>query len=168
MYGETKLAGEKALLETDADAVIFRTSWVYGLRGSNFLLTMRRLMAERPELGVVHDQVGAPTWSRMIAEGVAQVVAQTFRDGGGFEERRGIYHMTSAGETTWHGFAEAIRDLDAVDCRIDPLTTSEYPTLARRPAYSLLNGDKLAECLGIRLPHWLEALKLCIEEGDPA
>lgn len=168
VYGETKLEGERALLESGADAAVFRTSWVYGLRGANFLLTMRRLMAERQELRVVSDQVGAPTWSRMLAEAVAQVVARLAPGGYRFDELGGLYHMTSAGSTSWHGFAEAIRQLDGAACRVLPIPSDEYPTPARRPASSLLDNGRLADRFGIRLPDWFEALRLCMEEDSGA
>lgn len=165
VYGATKLAGERAIAAAGCRHLIFRTSWVYGARGSNFLLTMRRLMRERPELKIVADQVGAPTWCRDLAEATAQVLAQV-RDRD--ESRWGIYHMTNAGETSWHGFAEAIQALDEFDetlqpARLVPIPGSDYPTPARRPLNSRLDNGKLDRTFGLRLRDWRAALALCLE-----
>jgi dTDP-4-dehydrorhamnose reductase len=168
VYGATKLAGEQAIAASRCRHLIFRTSWVYGARGSNFLLTMRRLMRERPELKIVADQVGAPTWCRSLAEATAQVLAQLhspFR-GSDRPEPWGVYHMSNAGETTWHGFAQAIRDSEGMDCHLHPIPTCDYPTPARRPMNSRLDNDKLARVFGIRLPEWNQALKLCLDKAD--
>jgi dTDP-4-dehydrorhamnose reductase len=163
VYGRTKLEGERQLLDSGADAVILRTAWVYGGRGHNFLLTMKRLCSERPELSVVHDQIGAPTWSRMLAEATALMLAQTRPDGFRFGQRAGLYHLTNGGQTSWHGFASAIRDLLGASCTIHPIPTSDYPTPARRPAYSVLDNRKIEQAFGIRLPDWRTALDLCTE-----
>ncbi len=164
-YGQTKLAGEKALAESGADHLILRLAWVYGARGRNFLLTMRRLMTERERIGVVADQFGAPTWSRQIGEACAQVLAQC-RTGAGFAfgERGGIYHLTAAGQASWHQFAEAIRDGLGLACAVDPLTSDQYPTPARRPAWSVLDSGRLARTFGVAIPHWRQGLALCLEE----
>lgn len=161
-YGRTKLDGERQLLDSGADAVILRTSWVYGVRGENFLRTMQRLFIERNELKIVNDQVGAPTWSRMIAEATAQMLAQVLP--GDFGERAGAYHLTNAGRTSWYGFAQSMKELLEADCRIQPISTSEYPTLAKRPMFSVLDNEKLSGAFGLRLPDWHHALKLCLEE----
>lgn len=172
VYGATKLAGERAIQASGCRHLIFRTSWVYGARGSNFLLTMRRLMRERPELKIVSDQVGAPTWCRDLAEATAMVLGQIASPASGFDEAGpwGIYHMTNAGETSWHGFAEAIQALDAFDgtrapARLQPIPSSDYPTPARRPLNSRLNNDRLQRTFGLRLQDWRAALALCLEEG---
>lgn len=164
VYGATKLAGEQAIAAAGCRHLIFRTSWVYGARGSNFLLTMRRLMRERPELKIVADQIGAPTWCRDLAEATAQVLAQVR---GEDESRWGVYHMTNAGETSWHGFAEAIQALDEFDetvplARLLPIPGSDYPTPARRPLNSRLDNDRLEQGFGLRLRDWREALALCM------
>jgi len=165
VYGATKLEGEQAIAAAGCRHLIFRTSWVYGARGSNFLLTMRRLMRARPELKIVADQIGAPTWCRDLAEGTAQVLAQVRAAD---ESHWGIYHMTNAGETSWHGFAEAIRTLDAFDetvvpARLVPIPGADYPTPARRPLNSRLDNGKLARTFGLRLRDWREALALCMD-----
>lgn len=166
VYGATKLAGEQAIRERCRRHLIFRTSWVYGLRGANFLLTMRRLMKERPELKIVADQIGAPTWCRGLAEATAQVLAQVGSPARGADkpEPWGVYHMTNGGETSWHGFAQAILELDAAEtpARLLPIPSGDYPTPARRPLNSRLDNDRLARVFGIRLPHWRDALGLCM------
>jgi dTDP-4-dehydrorhamnose reductase len=168
VYGASKLAGEQAIRERCRRHLIFRTSWVYGARGANFLLTMRRLMRERPELKIVADQIGAPTWCRHLAEATAQVLAQVqspFR-GADKPEPWGVYHMTNAGETSWHGFAATIEELDppATPARLLPIPSSDYPTPARRPLNSRLDNGKLERVFGLRLPEWREALRLCLDK----
>ncbi len=167
VYGASKLAGEQAIQAACQRHLIFRTSWVYGARGANFLLTMRRLMRERPELKIVADQIGAPTWSRMLAEATALILAQQLAPTRGADrpEPWGIYHMTNAGATSWHGFAAAIQALDGEEsrARLLPIPSSDYPTPARRPLNSRLNNDKLARVFGVRLPDWREALSLCMQ-----
>jgi dTDP-4-dehydrorhamnose reductase len=170
VYGATKLAGEQAIRERCRRHLIFRTSWVYGLRGANFLLTMRRLMKERPELKIVADQIGAPTWCRGLAEATAQVLAQVGSPARGADkpEPWGVYHMTNGGETSWHGFAQAILAASRPEhaCHLVPIPSRDYPTPARRPLNSRLDNDKLARVFGVRLPDWDAALKLCLDKAD--
>ena len=170
VYGATKLEGERAIQASGCRHFIFRTSWVYGARGSNFLLTMRRLMRERPELKIVADQVGAPTWCRDLAEATAQVLGRVVSPAGGSDADApwGVYHMTNAGETSWHGFAEAIRQLDDAEAaaRLLPIPSSDYPTPAERPLNSRLNNDKLEKTFGLRLQDWRNALALCMESNN--
>ena len=167
VYGASKLAGEQAIRAACRRHLIFRTSWVYGARGANFLLTMRRLMRERPELKIVADQIGAPTWSRMLAEATALILAQQFSPARGADrpEPWGVYHMTNAGATSWHGFAAAIQELDGGESRahLRPIPSSDYPTPAKRPLNSRLDNAKLARVFGVRLPDWREALALCMQ-----
>ena len=171
VYGATKLEGERLIQASGCRHLIFRTSWVYGARGSNFLLTMRRLMRERPELKIVDDQMGAPTWCRDLAEATAQVLSQMMSPL--FDARKGtasgVYHMSNAGETSWHGFAQAIQALDALDAtreatRLLAIPGSEYPTPARRPLNSRLDNARLEQTFGLRLQYWRSALTLCMGE----
>ena len=168
VYGATKLEGENAIRAGCRRHLIFRTSWVYGARGANFLLTMRRLMGERPELKIVDDQIGAPTWCRHLAEATAQILAQVGSPARGADkpEPWGVYHMTNGGETSWHGFAAAIQTLDAPGkpARLVAIPSSEYPTPARRPLNSRLDNGKLERVFGIRLPDWRDALRLCMDK----
>lgn len=167
VYGETKLAGDQAIRQVGGKHLIFRTSWVYGLRGANFLLTMRRLAAERDEMRVVSDQTGAPTWSRSIAEASAQVLAQYLSPLQKEEQSNlnGIYNLTCGGATTWYDFACAIVKHENNAPRMIPIPTEEYPAPAPRPMYSVLAHEKLEDTFGLRLPDWDRALALCLEEA---
>lgn len=168
VYGESKLAGEKAVAASGAAHLILRTSWVYGLRGKNFLRTIQRLAAEREELRVVDDQVGAPTWSRAIAEATAAVLAQCLHKdsvSGLLHDRGGLYHLSCAGQTSWFGFASAIVAGLPKPPRMTPIATAEYPLPAPRPAYSVLANAKLARAFGVALPEWSAALRLCLADA---
>jgi dTDP-4-dehydrorhamnose reductase len=165
VYGATKLAGEEAIAAVGGRHVILRTSWVYGLRGRNFLRTVRRLAREREEVRIVNDQIGAPTWSRLIAEGTAQMLANADH----VEPLPGVYHFAAGGETSWHGFASAILSGDPDRAlhrcaRVTPIPTADYPTPARRPRYSVLDSGRAARELGIRLPSWEIQLEMVLEE----
>jgi len=164
VYGGSKLAGDNAIQAVDCDHLILRTSWVYGLRGRNFLLTMQRLATERDELRIVADQIGAPTWSRLIAEITAQMLAQLNQADNPLHQQdvRGVYHLSSAGETNWYEFAKAIFHTQADAPRVLPIKTEAYPTPASRPAYSVLNNDKLASTFNLHLPAWDQALSVCL------
>lgn len=168
VYGTTKLAGEQAVQHAAVPHLILRTSWVYGLRGHNFLRTMQRLARERDTLAVVDDQFGAPTWSRLIAEATALVVAR-WLDRSNQTATSGIYHLSCGGRTSWHGFTAAIlAQLAAPDeklARLSAIPTSGYPTPAARPANSQLDCDKLTATFGVRLPNWESALALCLERN---
>jgi dTDP-4-dehydrorhamnose reductase len=161
VYGRTKLAGEQALSASGAAHFVFRTSWVYGARGANFMLTMLRLAAERPALRVVSDQHGAPTWSRDIASATAAVVA---RYGAGERAPSGAYHMAGSGETSWHGFAERILCIAGVATPVEAIPTSAYPTPARRPRNSRLDTARLHRTFGLRLPTWEASLERCLAD----
>jgi dTDP-4-dehydrorhamnose reductase len=154
VYGESKAAGEAAIAEVTTRYLVLRTSWVYGASGKNFLRTMLRLGAERPELRVVDDQRGAPTSAAAIATATALLVDQPQ------SAASGIYHMTAAGSTSWCGFARAIFEASALPTRprVQPISTADYPTPARRPANSILSNDKFAHAFGFRLPTWQQQL----------
>jgi len=169
VYGKTKLAGEQAVCASGANHLIFRTSWVYGARGKNFLLTMLRLAKERSELRVVDDQIGAPTWSRSLGEITALVLAQLCAPGAGkdvMEQVSGSYHLTSSGQVSWCGFtAEILRMANVQPLpRLVPITTPEYPTPAARPMNSVLLNDKLMRTFGLAAGSWESNLRLCLEE----
>jgi len=170
MYGRTKLAGEQALASAGVPYLVLRTSWVYGARGKNFLLTILRLAAEKPELRIVADQIGAPTWSRAIAA-ATEAIAQRWVEEAA--ERSGVYHMTAAGEASWHGFAtEALRLADQKSTKLIPIPTTEYPTPAARPRNSRLDCGKLENAFGVRLPEWKISLAAVTREmaapGSPS
>lgn len=166
VYGRTKLAGDIAVRQANPAHLIFRLCWVYGARGQNFLLTMRRLAQERELLRVVHDQFGSPTWSRMIAEATALALQQAGRDDNP-SAYTGTYHLAASGHTSWHGFAEAI--ISSVPaavrkCRtVEPIPTESYPLPARRPASAVLCCDKLEKTFGLRLPDWRTSLQDVLE-----
>ncbi|WP_321796363.1 dTDP-4-dehydrorhamnose reductase [Caballeronia sp. J97] len=165
VYGKSKLAGEQAIAASGCDHLIFRTSWVYGARGKNFLLTMLKLGAERDELGVVADQIGAPTWASTIAALTSHVLAQAVRaDQDWWKQKSGVYHLTSSGSTSWHGFAEAIFEKSSLSKKptVKPIPASAYPTPARRPANSRMSQHKLFDAFGIEAPDWADALELCM------
>lgn len=168
VYGASKLAGEKAVQAAGVPHLILRTSWVYGLRGANFLLTMRRLARERETLAVVDDQIGAPNWSRLLAEATALVVARWLMQTD-LARLSGIYHMSCGGHTSWHGFAAAIlADLaqsEGLVARLTAIPSADYPTPAARPANSRLDCGKLAAAFGVRLPDWETGLALCLEHN---
>ena len=157
VYGASKLAGEQAIAASGGRHLILRTAWVYALHGHNFLRTMLRLAGERDELRVVADQVGSPTPAWLIADVTATVLRHGLVESG-------IRHLVTTGETSWHGFAEAIMDealaggLIARRPRVIPITTGEYPTPARRPAYSVLDTSALRRDFGLALPTWRDAL----------
>ncbi len=167
VYGKTKLAGEEAVQDSGAAHIILRTSWVYGARGKNFLLTMLRLAREREELKIVADQIGAPTWSRMIAEVTSQILSRRI---GHWRELAGLYHLSAGGSTSWHGFASRIVELGAIPTkpRIVPIPSTEYPLPAARPKNSILSNAKLAAAFGLSLPDWEESLRLCMDRDGVA
>ena len=181
VYGGTKLAGEQAIQAVDVPHLILRTSWVYGARGKNFLLTILRLAQERETLSIVDDQIGAPTWSRAIAEATGGILEHlgygkpAFRDG--CAGQRGIYNLTAAGQTSWHGFAAAIL-AHAASARpgesefalarvpvLKAITTEQYPTPAQRPRNSVLSNAKVQSAFGLVMPDWKFSLADCMSSG---
>ncbi len=165
VYGITKLDGENRLLDSGTPALILRTSWVYGRYGHNFLLTMQRLLQERDELKVVDDQIGAPTWSRLLAEVSAQLLYRVLSGDIDLEHHSGLYQVTGAGQTSWWGFAKAIQKASGASCKLLPIASREYPSPAKRPAYSVLDNGKLLETFGLALPDWEVSLAMCLAEG---
>ena len=167
IYGRSKLEGENAIKLSSCKSVILRTSWVYGERGSNFLLTMLRLGRERDSLSVVNDQIGSPSYSGDIALATLQLCLKYREDPDLNTELAGIFHLTSSGETSWYGFAKTIFELASefesfTLNQILPISTAEYPTPARRPAYSVLNCTKLKTVFDIEMSSWKESLQQCI------
>ena len=175
VYGRTKLAGEDAIRSSGAAHLLFRTAWVYGTTGKNFLLTILRLASQREELRIVSDQSGAPTWSCAIASATASLLHRF--PPAALAERTGTYHLTAAGETTWYDFARAILEDCSDPSRLGPwfaqatsgrpliaksvlpISTAEYPTPARRPAYSVLSNRKLFQTFALALPDWRSQLR---------
>jgi dTDP-4-dehydrorhamnose reductase len=163
VYGHSKLAGEQAIAAAGIPHLILRTSWVYGMRGNNFLLTMLRLARERDALQVVSDQIGAPTWCRTLADTSALMLAQARAAGPGWwEQHSGVYHLSSQGQTSWFGFTEAIIAAAGIRCSLTPISSDAWPTAAPRPRNSVLDTNKLRERF-CTIPDWQAALRLCLE-----
>jgi len=166
VYGRTKLAGECGVVAANPRHVILRTAWVCSAGGSNFLRTMLRLAAERDELSVVDDQKGRPTFANDLADVVAEIVGRL--ESNPPAQPWGIFHAVSQGDATWCEFARTIMEGSAArggpSCPVKPITTANFPTLARRPADSRLSTDRLADVYDIRMPHWREALNVCLDE----
>jgi dTDP-4-dehydrorhamnose reductase len=170
-YGRSKLAGERAIAQSGSEYLILRTCWVFAARGHNFLLTILRLAQEREELAIVADQIGAPTWARLIAQATAHLVQCTCRERAGADFTSEILHVISGGSTSWYGFAEAILDQAMVRGllrnrpKLRPISSSEYPLPAARPKNSRLAGGRVRERFGVTLPDWQQGLAQCIREG---
>jgi dTDP-4-dehydrorhamnose reductase len=169
VYGQTKWEGDQAVLASGCACLIFRVSWIYGLRGSNFLLTLRRIAAQGKPLRVVDDQIGCPTWCGVVADATLDVLKQAFRPGcrGDAFDEGGLYNMVCGGHTSWYGFARAFLSRAAV---VEPIPASEYPTAATRPAYSVLDCGRLERTFGVSMPDWQDALGECMrgETGKTA
>jgi len=161
VYGQSKLEGETAVLEACANSIVLRTAWLYGARGQNFVKTILRLAGERDELRVVADQTGVPTWTRDLADAMWQLMEQ---------KQTGLFHYCDGGQATWYEFTCAIVDEARTlgySLKIEqvvPITTSEYPTPARRPAYSVLSRTKIQALLDKPIPHWRQSLCLMLKE----
>lgn len=151
IYGQTKWKGEQAIQKWAPDSIIIRTSWVYSRYGNNFVKTMIRLMNEREEISVVNDQIGSPTHAADLAQAIVHII-----DSSKWES--GIYHYSNEGQISWYDFALAIRELTGSTCQIHPIPTSQFPTPAQRPKYSLLDKSKIKSIFGVRVPYWRDSL----------
>lgn len=158
VYGRTKLAGEKALSAVCPDAIIVRTAWLYSEYGHNFMKTMLRLGAERPEIRVVNDQIGSPTYAGDLAEAILSLLEKE-RQG---EQNSGIYHYTNEGVCSWYDFAHSIIRIAGLPAKVIPIPTREYPTAAKRPAYSVLSKEKIKRENHWEIPHWEDSLRKCL------
>jgi len=154
-YGQSKLQGEQAAMEANNASIIIRTAWVYSAYGNNFVKTMLRLMNERPSIGVVSDQFGAPTYARDLAIAIMDIIEK----GAG---HYGIYHFSNEGKITWWDFAVAIKEIAGLNCQVNPISTADFPTPAKRPAYSVLDKDKLKKDYDVQPRDWKAALKECM------
>lgn len=172
VYGKTKHAGELAIAETGVNHLIIRTSWVYGVKGNNFLKTMLRLASEREILNVVADQYGAPTSAALIADVSAHMIAYMMRYRESWSDLQGIYHLTAGGQTSWHEYAHYVisqaselgATLSLSADKVLPIATTEYPTPAKRPVNSVLHTDKIQKQFGVRLPHWQKGVDHVLHE----
>lgn len=158
VYGKTKLQGENFVLQYATNPIIIRTSWLYSAHGNNFLKTMLRLGAERKNLNVVSDQIGSPTYAKDLAQAIVAILPHIN------EKTNGVYHYSNEGVCSWYDFATAIMQLYNLDCKVNPIFSSEYPTKAKRPLYSVLDKTKIKQTFGLEIPHWIDALKRCLNE----
>ena len=163
IYGKTKLAGEKALQEMmPTNAMIIRTSWMYSEFGNNFVSTMLRLGKERDELNVVSDQIGSPTYATDLASAILEIIkSKEFREE---NQTTQIYHYSNEGEINWYEFAKEIFKIAKIDCKVNPITTQQYPTPAKRPKNTLMNKDKIAEIFSVGISDWKYSLMKLLSE----
>lgn len=171
VYGKTKLEGDQAIQSADIPYFIFRTSWIYGLQGKNFLLTVQRLAREREELRMIDDQIGGPTWCRFLAQRTANILTQTLIETSPYDmshirKASGLYHMTCSGKASWFQFAQAILETTNISNppRLVPIPASEYPTPAQRPKNSVLSNEKLKASFDIIPQDWESALQACLQD----
>lgn len=156
VYGKSKLEGEHKVKEINPASIIIRTAWVYSAFGKNFVKTMLRLMKDKPEIGVVNDQVGSPTYAADIAVAIMSIISSG-------DWHPGIYHFSNQGIISWFDFAIAIKGLSGSNCKVNPITTVQYPTPAKRPAYSVMDSAKLSRTYNIPLTGWKQSLQTCLQ-----
>jgi len=158
VYGQSKLAGEKAVIENSDSAIVLRTSWLYSEFGNNFFKTMLKFGAEREELRVIFDQIGTPTYAGDLAYGILKIIESNKKSA-----QCEIYHFSNEGVISWYDFAKEIMDLAGLNCHITPIESREYPLPAPRPHYSVLNKSKIKSDFGLTIPYWKDSLKLCLK-----
>jgi dTDP-4-dehydrorhamnose reductase len=161
VYGETKREGELVVLNSDIEAIVIRTSWLYSAYGNNFVKTMLRLGNEKEKLNVIFDQVGTPTYAADLAEACLEILS---KNDAKINSKGNVYHFSNEGVASWYDFAIAIMKMGTIECVVSPIETKEYPTLAKRPHYSILNKAKIKNDFGIKIPYWRDSLKDCIEK----
>lgn len=164
VYGFTKLEGESIALNSNRKTLIIRTSWLYSSFGNNFVKTMIRLGKERDELGVVIDQIGTPTYAGDLAKAMIEIIKNS--DQLDLDQNCGIYHFSNEGVASWYDFAKAIFDLKSIDVNLKPLNTTEFPTPAKRPQFSVMDKSKIKKTFKLTIPYWRDSLKLCLELID--
>ena len=162
VYGKTKREGELALINSTLDAIVIRTSWLYSSYGSNFVKTMLRLGKENESLGVIFDQVGTPTYARDLAKTCLEILCG--ENSVNISNNGNLYHYSNEGVASWYDFAISIMELGGANCKVNPIQTKDYPTLAKRPQYSVLNKSKIKTDFKIEIPYWKDSLKDCIEK----
>ena len=162
VYGKTKREGELALINSTLDAIVIRTSWLYSSYGSNFVKTMLRLGKENESLGVIFDQVGTPTYARDLAKTCLEILCG--ENSVNISNNGNLYHYSNEGVASWYDFAISIMELGGANCKVNPIQTKDYPTLAKRPQYSVLNKSKIKTDFKIEIPYWRDSLKDCIEK----
>jgi dTDP-4-dehydrorhamnose reductase len=155
VYGDTKLKGEQAVLTTQPNGAIIRTSWVYSEFGDNFVKTMLKLGQERDELNVIYDQIGTPTYAHDLAVAILAMIETPF-------EETSLYHFSNEGVCSWYDFAKQIFEFSGISCQVHPIETHQYPTAAKRPFYSVINKAKFKAEFGVDIPYWKDSLKTCL------
>ncbi|KIC90357.1 dTDP-4-dehydrorhamnose reductase [Flavihumibacter sp. ZG627] len=161
IYGSSKLKGEELAMDYAPDSIILRTSWVYSAYGNNFVKTMLRLMSQREELNVVADQIGSPTYAADLAKAILDIIVQ-LDDLEQSASLGGIYHYSNDANISWYDFALAIKELSGSKCKINPIASTEYPTPAARPAYSVFDKQKISKVFGLPILNWKESLQICM------
>ena len=166
LYGDSKLQGEKKIMQFNPESIIIRTAWVYSEFGKNFVKTMLRLMADKDQISVVNDQSGTPTYAADLAEAILEIIStlENPTHHSPLTTPGGIYHYSNEGHITWYDFAVAIKDLSGSSCKVNPISTSQYPTPAKRPSYSVLDKTKIQRTFGIRIKDWKTSLAVCIKK----
>ena len=162
VYGATKRAGELAVINSAIDSIVIRTSWLYSSYGNNFVKTMLRLGNEKESLEVISDQVGTPTYARDLAKTCLEILCRDSSNE--ISENGKLYHYSNEGVASWYDFAKEIMTLGEMNCKLHPIQTKDYPTLAKRPQYSVLNKSKIKTDFDIEIPYWRDSLKECIEK----
>jgi len=162
VYGTSKAMGETQLLVENKDSIIIRTSWLYSSFGNNFVKSMIKFGNERPELGIVFDQIGSPTYARDLAESIMQIISKI--ESGTKSWTNGIYHFSNEGVCSWYDFTKIIHELKGItSCNVKPIESKEYPTPVRRPHYSVLNKKKIKTTFDIAIPYWKDSLEDCLK-----
>ena len=162
VYGNTKRNGELAVINSNIDGIVIRTSWLYSAYGNNFVKTMLRLGKQKKELGVIFDQIGTPTYARDLAKTCLEILC-----GGSLvniSKNGNLYHYSNEGVASWYDFAISIMKIGGVNCKVKPIQTKDYTTMAKRPQYSVLNKSKIKKDFNIEIPYWIDSLEKCIEK----
>ena len=162
VYGQTKRAGELAVLNSSIDAIVIRTSWLYSVYGNNFVKTMLRLGNEKKSIQVVSDQKGTPTYAKDLAKTCLDILSDASSTN--ISKKGSLYHYSNEGVTSWYDFATAIMEISNIDCKVIPIETKDYPTQARRPLYSVLDKSKIKSDFKLTIPHWRDSLANCIKK----
>ena len=162
VYGQTKRAGELAVLSGSIDAIVIRTSWLYSVYGNNFVKTMLRLGNEKKSIQVVSGQKGTPTYAKDLAKTCLDILSDASSTN--LSKKGSLYHYSNEGVTSWYNFATAIMEIGNIDCKVIPIETKDYPTQARRPMYSVLDKSKIKSDFKVTIPHWRDSLTNCIKK----
>ena len=162
VYGQTKRAGELAVLNSSIDAIVIRTSWLYSVYGNNFVKTMLRLENDKKPRKVIFDQIGTPTYAKDLAKTCLNILSDSGSTN--ISKKGSLYHYSNEGVTSWYDFATAIMEISNIDCKVIPIETKDYPTQARRPMYSVLDKSKIKSDFKVIIPHWRDSLTNCIKK----